>query len=210
MTASGGCGRGIRCSGRAARSRSLVAGASMQRDSACRVQSWDRTRSRSTCSSRVRWSAKLRAILVVDVVESVRLMEQDEDDAIRRWCRFIGVVIGMDLPRHRGRMVKSLGDGMLLEFESAIDSVECAIFSARAGNAREHRPSAAQAHPAAHRDQRVRCGRRRIRRIRRRRQSGRHALRRWALRKRSSFRQPFATNCPIALMCRSRTWAPSS
>lgn len=59
-----------------------------------------------------------RAILVVDVVESVRLMREHEADVIDRWRRFVNTVRTRVLPPHGGRLVKSLGDGMLLEFES--------------------------------------------------------------------------------------------
>jgi class 3 adenylate cyclase/TolB-like protein len=58
-----------------------------------------------------------RAIVVVDVVESVRLMQEDEAGFIERWRRFVHQVRHEVLPKHGGRMVKSLGDGMLLEFE---------------------------------------------------------------------------------------------
>jgi adenylate cyclase len=57
-----------------------------------------------------------RAVVVVDVVESVRLMREHEDDVIDRWRRFVSEVTAQVLPLHGGRMVKSLGDGMLLEF----------------------------------------------------------------------------------------------
>ena len=60
-----------------------------------------------------------RAIVVVDVVESVRLMQEDEAGFIERWRRFVHEVRNEVLPKHGGRMVKSLGDGMLLEFEAA-------------------------------------------------------------------------------------------
>lgn len=59
-----------------------------------------------------------RAIVVVDMVESVRLMQQHEDGVIDRWRRFVHEVRTDVLPQHGGRMVKSLGDGMLLEFQS--------------------------------------------------------------------------------------------
>ena len=55
-----------------------------------------------------------RAIVVVDVVESVRLMQEDEAGFIDRWRRFVHEVRTEVLPKHGGRMVKSLGDGMLL------------------------------------------------------------------------------------------------
>jgi class 3 adenylate cyclase/Tfp pilus assembly protein PilF len=64
-----------------------------------------------------------RAIVVVDVVESVRLMQQHEDDVIDRWRRFVNEVRTQVLPVHGGRLVKSLGDGMLLEFGQARSAV---------------------------------------------------------------------------------------
>lgn len=75
---------------------------------------------------RLSFVRKLRSILIADVVESVRLMEQDEDDTIRRWREFVAAVNHSELPALHGRMVKSLGDGMLLEFACVIDSVRCA------------------------------------------------------------------------------------
>jgi adenylate cyclase len=59
-----------------------------------------------------------RTLVVADVVESVRLMLAYESDVIDRWRRFVDEVVRQVLPAHQGRMVKSLGDGMLLEFET--------------------------------------------------------------------------------------------
>ena len=70
---------------------------------------------------------KLRAILMTDIVGSTPLMRQDEDDIIGRWREFVRMVKSADLPAHRGTMVKSTGDGMLLAFESVADSVRAAI-----------------------------------------------------------------------------------
>ena len=56
-----------------------------------------------------------KIIAVVDVVESVRLMEQDEQAFIRRWQAFVAYVV-QRLPLDTGRMHKSLGDGLMLEF----------------------------------------------------------------------------------------------
>jgi class 3 adenylate cyclase/TolB-like protein len=69
----------------------------------------------------------VRAILVVDVVESVRLIEQDEEGFVRRWRAFVAAVMGEDLPAHGGRLVKSLGDGMLVELGTAQAAVGCAL-----------------------------------------------------------------------------------
>lgn len=56
-----------------------------------------------------------KVIAVADVVESVRLMEEDEGEFIRRWKRFVGFVL-QRLPRESGRMHRSLGDGLMIEF----------------------------------------------------------------------------------------------
>lgn len=68
-----------------------------------------------------------RAIVVVDVVESVRLMQADEAGVIDRWRRFVNEVRTEVLPAHGGRLVKSLGDGMLLEFEEVAQAVAAAF-----------------------------------------------------------------------------------
>ena len=68
-----------------------------------------------------------RVVLVVDVVESVRLMEQDEEDTITRWRAFVHGVERELLPQHGGRLVKSLGDGLMLEFERVLPAVQSAL-----------------------------------------------------------------------------------
>lgn len=68
-----------------------------------------------------------RAIVVVDVVESVRLMREHEADFIERWRRFVNLVRTQLLPSTAGRMVKSLGDGMLLEFERVPAAMNAAL-----------------------------------------------------------------------------------
>ncbi|HET9978164.1 MAG TPA: adenylate/guanylate cyclase domain-containing protein [Burkholderiaceae bacterium] len=60
-----------------------------------------------------------RAIVVVDLVESVRLMREAEAEVIARWRAFVDRVRQDVLPLHRGRLVKSLGDGLLLVFDDA-------------------------------------------------------------------------------------------
>jgi adenylate cyclase len=68
-----------------------------------------------------------RAVVVVDVVESVRLMQVDEAGVIDRWRRFVNLVRTQLLPAHGGRMVKSLGDGLLLEFATVPPAAQAAI-----------------------------------------------------------------------------------
>jgi class 3 adenylate cyclase/TolB-like protein/Tfp pilus assembly protein PilF len=76
-------------------------------------------------------SRVIRTVLVVDVVESVRLMEADEDGTVRRWRELVSEVSRDVLPQHAGRLVKSLGDGMMIEFEQPSAAVK-ATFGIRA------------------------------------------------------------------------------
>ena len=69
----------------------------------------------------------IRTVLMVDLVESVRLMEEDEDDTVHRWLRLVNQIEGMVLPAHQGRLVKSLGDGLLLEFSSVRPALQAAF-----------------------------------------------------------------------------------
>lgn len=65
-------------------------------------------------------------ILLVDLVESVRLMRQHEYETIRRWQEFLDVVSQEIVPRYRGVLVKSLGDGLLLRFQAVSDAASAA------------------------------------------------------------------------------------
>ena len=60
-----------------------------------------------------------RAVLMLDLVESVQLIEQHPETTIQRWLQFERRVVQDLLPALAGRLVKSLGDGMLLEFTHA-------------------------------------------------------------------------------------------
>jgi adenylate cyclase len=65
-------------------------------------------------------------VLLVDLVESVRLMHEHEARTVRRWTDFITLVNDDILPRHDGVMVKSLGDGLMARFETVPDAVNAA------------------------------------------------------------------------------------
>ncbi len=65
-------------------------------------------------------------VLVVDLVESVRLMEADESGVIQRWQAFSQFVNTTVLPGYDGRLVKNLGDGLMLEFKTAPQAVRAA------------------------------------------------------------------------------------
>lgn len=66
-----------------------------------------------------------KVVLVMDLVESVRLMAQDESGVVARWHGFTKKASKL-IPRHRGRIVKSLGDGLLAEFDHSRDAVQVA------------------------------------------------------------------------------------
>jgi TolB-like protein/class 3 adenylate cyclase/Tfp pilus assembly protein PilF len=68
-----------------------------------------------------------KVLLVMDVVESVRIMEQDQDDFVRRWQQLVQQAEQQILPLHGGRIVKSLGDGLMLEFANAQGCVKAAF-----------------------------------------------------------------------------------
>lgn len=68
-----------------------------------------------------------RTVVVVDVVESVRLLLSHEEAVIARWCALTRTTTDELLPGHGGRLVKSLGDGMLLEFRDAPQAVATAF-----------------------------------------------------------------------------------
>ena len=71
-------------------------------------------------------------VLLVDLVESVRLMREHEADAVRRWTDFVRVATAEILARHRGVLVKSLGDGLMARFEAVPDAVNAAAEMHRA------------------------------------------------------------------------------
>jgi adenylate cyclase len=69
---------------------------------------------------------RLAAIAFADIVGYSILMAEDEARTHRRWMALLGEVIRPGSQRHRGRVVKSTGDGVLAEFPSALDAVEWA------------------------------------------------------------------------------------
>ena len=79
-------------------------------------------------TSHLQWlsASELRVVLVCDVVESVRWMEHDEDYAISRWQAFAQHVRSVVAPANGGTVVKSTGDGLMLEFASAPSAVKAA------------------------------------------------------------------------------------
>ncbi len=74
---------------------------------------------------------RLAAILVADVVGYSRLMGADEVGTLRALKAHRRELIDPVVAAHRGRIVKSTGDGLLLEFPSAVEAVACAVMVQR-------------------------------------------------------------------------------
>jgi adenylate cyclase len=70
---------------------------------------------------------RLAAIFAADVVGSSRLMEHDEEATLTAIRLLLAETIEPAAARHRGRLVKTLGDGALLEFASPVEAVLCAV-----------------------------------------------------------------------------------
>jgi adenylate cyclase len=70
---------------------------------------------------------KLAAIMAADVVGYSRLVGADEVGTIARLKALRKEFIEPLIAEYRGRVVKLMGDGALVEFASAVDAVECAV-----------------------------------------------------------------------------------
>lgn len=70
---------------------------------------------------------RLTTILVADVVGYSRLMHEDEEETLTVLREHRRVLIDPTIAKYNGRIVKSLGDGILVEFGSVVDAVRCAI-----------------------------------------------------------------------------------
>ena len=70
---------------------------------------------------------RLAAIFAADVAGYSRLMELDEEGTHKRYTAHLRELFTPKIKQHRGRIVKSTGDGMLAEFPSVVDAVLCAV-----------------------------------------------------------------------------------
>ncbi len=70
---------------------------------------------------------RLAAILAADVVGYSRLMGADEEGTLAALKAIRREVGDPKIAEHRGRIVKTTGDGMLVEFASVVDAVRCAV-----------------------------------------------------------------------------------
>ena len=70
---------------------------------------------------------KLAAILALDVAGYSHLMNQDEEGTLRGLMAHLSELVEPRIAAHRGRIVKRTGDGLLVDFASAVEAVRSAI-----------------------------------------------------------------------------------
>jgi adenylate cyclase len=70
---------------------------------------------------------RLAAILAADVAGYSRLMGADEEGTLARLKALRRELLDPKIAEHHGRIVKTTGDGMLVEFASVVDAVRCAV-----------------------------------------------------------------------------------
>jgi TolB-like protein/class 3 adenylate cyclase/Flp pilus assembly protein TadD len=70
---------------------------------------------------------RLAAIFAGDIANYSRLMSTDEEGTLRQLKAHRKELVDPKITEHRGRIVKTTGDGMLVEFVSVVDAVRCAV-----------------------------------------------------------------------------------
>ena len=81
----------------------------------------------STALATGRAERRLAAILAADVAGYSRLMGADEEGTLDRLKALRRELSDPKIKEHRGRIVKTTGDGLLIEFASVVDAVRCAV-----------------------------------------------------------------------------------
>ena len=87
------------------------------------------------CYDRLDWAEamkqpverRLAAILAADVAGYSRLMGADEEGTLDRLKTLRRELFDPKFTEHRGRLVKTTGDGLLVEFSSVVDALRCAV-----------------------------------------------------------------------------------
>src|SRR5260370_1609190 len=77
--------------------------------------------------SEERVERRLAAILAADVAGYSRLMGVDEEGTLAALKAIRRDLLDLKIKEHRGRIVKTTGDGVLVEFASVVDAVRCAV-----------------------------------------------------------------------------------
>ena len=70
---------------------------------------------------------RLAAVMIADVTGYGRLSQVDEEGTRVRFLSDLHEIFEPAIAVHNGRLVKTLGDGLLVEFPSVVDAVRCAV-----------------------------------------------------------------------------------
>jgi class 3 adenylate cyclase/ActR/RegA family two-component response regulator len=70
---------------------------------------------------------RLAAVLAADVAGYSRLMGRNEEETLERLMAHRRALVDPKIAEHHGRIVKTTGDGLLVEFASVVDAVRCAV-----------------------------------------------------------------------------------
>jgi adenylate cyclase len=82
---------------------------------------------RSAAAPRQQVERQLVAIVAADIAEYSRLMSADEEGTLAKLKACRRELIEPGITRHHGRIVKTTGDGILIEFSSPVEAVRCAV-----------------------------------------------------------------------------------
>ena len=70
---------------------------------------------------------RLSAIFVADVAGYSRLMGADEEGTHARLNEHLSALLHPEIEKHGGRLIRSAGDGILVEFASVVGAMRCAV-----------------------------------------------------------------------------------
>src|SRR6516164_10975611 len=90
------------------------------------IRSRPRRSAQSRNAGRMTATRRLAAILAADVAGYSRLIGADESGTLQALKAIRGELIDPKIAEHRGRLVKTTGDGLLVEFGSVVDALRCA------------------------------------------------------------------------------------
>src|SRR5260221_111381 len=113
------------CDDREAARRARVAGRSRRLLSS--RESGGKRKQAMSCVGEAQVARKLTAMLAADVVGFSRLMGVDEEGTLERLKAHRKTLIDPKIAEHQGRIIKTTGDGLLVEFSSVVDAVRCAV-----------------------------------------------------------------------------------
>src|SRR6202163_490408 len=70
---------------------------------------------------------RLTAVMLADVDNYSRMMSRSEDETHDRFAALARELIDPTINKYNGRLVRSMGDGLLVEFTRSVDAVRCAL-----------------------------------------------------------------------------------